>query len=160
LAPSGSIQVPAGGEVRLWHPLGSTPEQIAAWRTLLRELELAQPFKQAYREIYLLAPAERETGLYSNRFAAHIVRYPPVYALAKQRGWGVRALGPYDNDGGEQWRDFPEHRIRASFWMELAEDHPGGPIAELAATDQVRFSRLGERAPLPLDDVPTAVFSE
>lgn len=161
LAPSGTVEPPTAGEVRLWHPLDSTADEIAAWRTLLREREVAQPFKQAYREIYLLAPAERETGLYSNRFAAHIVRYPQVYALAKQRGWGVRALGPFDNDGGEQWRDFPEHRIRASFWMELADlEHAGGPIAELAATDQVRFSRPGERLPLPLDDVPPMVFSE
>jgi hypothetical protein len=98
--------------------------------------------------------------VYSNRFAAHIVRYDQVYALAKQRGWAIRALGPYDNDGGEQWRDFSSHGVRASFWMELADEDPRGAIAHLASTDQVRFSRLGERDPLPLDDVPPRVFSE
>jgi hypothetical protein len=147
--------------VRLWHPLDSDPAEIAAWRTLVRERELRQPFKQAYREIYLLAPAERETGLYSNRFAAHIVRYPQVYALAKQRGWGVRALGWYDNDGGEQWRDFPEQGLRASFWMELADGAPGGGlIADLASTDQVRFTRAGGHDPVPLEEIPPIVFSE
>lgn len=161
LTLDGPIQPPTGGEVSLWHPLDEAPEQIAAWRELLRDRELQQPFKQAYREIYLVAPAEQETRLYSNRFAAHIVRYPQVYALAKQRGWGVRALGWFDNDGGEQWRDFTEHGIRVSFWMELADTEIGaGAIADLAATDQVRFSGIGEREPLAVEDVPPLVFSE
>lgn len=161
LGLDGAYAPPVTGEVRLWHPLEASPDEIAAWRTLLRERQLRQPFKQAYREIYLLAPAERETRLYSNRFAAHIVHYPQVYALAKQRGWGVRALGWFDNNGGEQWRDFHEHGLRASFWMELADAEDGhSPIADLAATDQVRFSRSGARDLLPLDEVPAIVFSE
>jgi hypothetical protein len=86
--------------------------------------------------------------------------YDQVYALAKQRGWGIRALGPFDNDGGEQWRELPSHGIRASFWMEIADEDPFGSIAQLAATDQVRFSRLGERDPLLLEEVPPRVFSE
>ena len=161
LTLGGQIEPPEAAEVRLWHPLEATPDEIAAWRALLRERELHQPFKQAYREIYLLAPAEQQTRLYSNRFAAHIVRYAQVYALAKQRGWGIRALGPYDNGGGEQWRDFPEQRLRAGFWMENADtDWGGGAVADFAATDQVRFTRAGERDPLPLDEVPRVVFSE
>jgi hypothetical protein len=160
LSLDGQIDPPADGEVRLWHPLDSQPDEIAAWRALLRDHELQQPFKQAYREIYLVAPAEQQTEVYSNRFAAHIVRYPQVYALAKVRGWAIRALGPYDNNGGEQWRDFPEHGLRVRFWMEPADEMGGALIADLAATDQVRFTRLDEGEPLPLDGVPRIVFSE
>jgi hypothetical protein len=144
----------------LWHPLEASTEEIVGWRSLLAEQRLRQPFKQAHREIYLLAPAERESRVYSNRFAAHIVRYDQLYALAKQRGWAIRALGPFDNGGGEQWRDFSSAGIRASFWMEMADEDPVGPIARLASTDQVRFSRVGEEEPLPLEDVPGHVFSE
>jgi hypothetical protein len=164
--PDGFLTLDSAGDprsarqVRLWHPLEASTEEIVGWRSLLAERRLRQPFKQAHREIYLLAPAERETGVYSNRFAAHIVRYDQVYALAKQRSWGIRALGPFDNDGGEQWRDFPSSGIRASFWMEMADDDPVGSIARLASTDQVRFSRIGERDPLPLAEVPPHVFSE
>ena len=149
-------------EVELWHPIAATPDDVAAWRRRIVERELVQPFKQAYREVYLLAPAEEETETYSNRFAAHIVRYPQVYALVKQRGWGVNALGPYDNNGGRQWRDFEPHGIRAEFWMEHASDdwHGMGHIADLASTDQVRFTRVGERDPMRLADVPRLVFSE
>jgi uncharacterized protein DUF4132 len=152
--------LPGVARVRVWHPLDASTEEIVGWRSLLAEQRIRQPFKQAHREIYLPAPAERETRVYSNRFAAHIVRYDQVYALAKQRGWAIRALGPFDNDGGEQWRDFPAHGIRASFWMETADEDPFGPIARLAATDQVRFSRVGERDPLSLDEIPPRVFSE
>jgi hypothetical protein len=156
-----TIDPPRASEVRLWHPIDEPAETVGAWRRLIRERELAQPFKQAFREVYYRAPAEEETGTYSNRFAAHIVRYPQAYALIKQRGWGVVALGPYDNDGGRQWRDFDEHGVRAEFWMEYADDEWGmSNLANLASTDQVRFYRSGEREPMPLAEVPEIVFSE
>jgi hypothetical protein len=150
------------GDVRLWHPIHVATDEVARWRTLVREHEIAQPFKQAFREVYLVAPAEEATGTYSNRFAAHILRYPQAYALARQRGWSVVALGPYDNDGGRQWRDFAEQGIRAEFWLEHADhDFAGqGNLAELAATDQVRFRALGADEPMRVVDVPALVFSE
>ena len=56
----------------------STPTwtRSRAWRTFLLDRRIRQPFKQAFREIYILTPAEVETGTYSNRFAAHILDYP------------------------------------------------------------------------------------
>ena len=159
---SDGTPVKPDGEVRPWHPIDATPDEVAAWRSLLLEREIVQPFKQAFREVYVLAPAERETRTYSNRFAAHVVNYPQAYALIKSRGWSVTALGPYDHDGGRQWRDFETHRIRAEFWMEHADDDFGemDMIASLATTDQVRFTRIGEDEPMPLEDVPPTVFSE
>ena len=61
--------------VRLWHPIHATEDAIAAWRTFLVERSVRQPFKQAFREVYRLTPAEEETGVYSNRFAGHILAY-------------------------------------------------------------------------------------
>jgi hypothetical protein len=89
----------ADAHVRLWHPLRAQVEEIRAWRDLLTERQVRQPFKQAFREIYLLTPAEAETGTYSNRFAAHIVHYRQLYALVRARGWATGLLGPWD--GGE-----------------------------------------------------------
>ena len=37
--------------------------------------QAAQPLKRAVRVVYLVAPAEFETRIDSNRFAAHILRY-------------------------------------------------------------------------------------
>jgi hypothetical protein len=152
-------------EVRLWHPALSSPEEVRRLRQSLVDGELVQPFKQAYREIYLLAPAERETGVYSNRFASHVLRYPQTYALLKERGWGGGALGPWD--GGYEttvFREFRDHGLRAEWWLENADvgEWTGGALANLATTDQVRFAPLKGRGrdPIPLEDVPPLVFSE
>jgi Domain of unknown function (DUF4132) len=157
----GSALEPSG-EVRLWHPIDAAAEEVAAWRRFLLERELAQPFKQAFREVYFVAPAELETATYSNRFAAHILKYRQAYALVKTRGWSIVALGPYDNDGGRQWRDFEEHGIRAAFWMDYVDEgsEEDDMIAGLAATDQVRFEPIGGGDPIPIADVPPRVFSE
>jgi hypothetical protein len=156
------VEAPDDAEVRLWHPIDADPEDVPAWRRFLGEHRISQPFKQAYREVYLVAPAERETRTYSNRFAAHVVRYPQAYALMKSRGWSVVALGPYDNDGGRQWRDFGPHGIRAEFWMEHADEdwEAMDMLASLATTDQVRFTAIGGDEPIPLEDVPAIIFSE
>jgi hypothetical protein len=152
---------PKSGTVRLWRPIDVSPEEVAEWRSRILEGELVQPFKQAYREVYHLAPAERETRTYSNRFAAHIVRYTQAYALMKARGWTVSALGPWDYgpEGGRSRREFDESGITAEFWMDYVESAERDELlANLAATDQVRFVRDGE--PIPLEDVPAGVFSE
>jgi hypothetical protein len=149
--------------VRLWRPIDASTEEVAAWRSRILETELAQPFKQAFREVYHLAPAERETATYSNRFAAHIVRYQQAYALMKARGWAVSALGPWDYgaDGGRSRREFDDAGIVAEFWMDYVEsDRQDDLIANLASTDQVRFIGAGEDAPMRLEDVPPGVFSE
>jgi Domain of unknown function (DUF4132) len=64
--------------VELWHPIQEVPDEVLAWRDWLAELEIRQPFKQAHREVYLLTEAERTTGVYSNRFAAHVIKQHPI----------------------------------------------------------------------------------
>ena len=152
-------------EVRLWHPALAAPEEVQALRRLLVERELVQLFKQAYREIYLVAPAELETRVYSNRFAAHVLNYPQTYALLKERGWGGSALGPWD--GGYDtavFREFRSQGLRAEWLLENADvaEWTGGTLANLATTDQVRFVPLEGRnaQPIALADVPPLVFSE
>ncbi|MGI5237846.1 DUF4132 domain-containing protein [Dactylosporangium sp. CA-139066] len=91
---AGDTVVPGpGARVRLWHPVDADPEEVRAWRSHILTHELAQPFKQAFREVYLLTPAEEETGTYSNRFAAHVLRYQQAYALMKERRWGQQLSG-------------------------------------------------------------------
>ncbi|RAY11719.1 hypothetical protein DPM19_29350 [Actinomadura craniellae] len=147
--------------VRLWHPIRSEPEEIRAWRDLLVERGLRQPFKQAFREIYLLTPAELVTARYSNRFAGHIVHYRRMYALFKERRWQSGLLGPWDGgDGGEAVRELGRRRWRARFRHDYVEYTDAG---ELASTDQVRFDhrppgRLWRE--VPLAEVPPVVFSE
>ncbi|MFJ8357817.1 DUF4132 domain-containing protein [Streptomyces sp. NPDC093984] len=149
--------------VRLWHPIRASTDDIRAWRERLVAERLRQPFKQAFREIYLLTPAEEETGVYSNRFAAHIVHYRQLYALFKERGWQANFLGRHD--GGYEGRaraEFGDGEWRACFYHEPAEDDYRDYAPQYAATDQVRFERRDGRRwrEVPLADVPQVVFSE
>ncbi|WP_053754407.1 DUF4132 domain-containing protein [Streptomyces sp. MMG1533] len=149
--------------VRLWHPLRASAGDVRAWRERLVAERLRQPFKQAFREIYLLTPAEEETGVYSNRFAAHIVHYLQLYALFKERGWQANFLGRHDGGyDGTARAEFGDGGWRACFHHEPAADDGGGYAPEHAATDQVRFERRDGRRwrEAALAEVPPLVFSE
>ncbi|MGW0083546.1 DUF4132 domain-containing protein [Streptomyces sp. NPDC003393] len=149
--------------VRLWHPIRASKDDIRAWRERLVAQRLRQPFKQAFREIYLLTPAEEASGVYSNRFAAHIVHYRQLYALFKERDWQANFLGRYDGGyEGTARAGFADGQWRACFHHEPAADDDGGYAPEHAATDQVRFERRHGRRwrEVPLAEVPPLVFSE
>ncbi|MEW2358317.1 DUF4132 domain-containing protein [Spirillospora sp. NPDC029432] len=158
-----ALSVPAGGaRVRLWHPLRATAPQVRAWRAFVTDNEMRQPFKQAFREIYLLTPAEEATAAYSNRFAAHVVRYPQLYALFKARGWRSNFLGGHsDGFEGRAKGTFAEGAWQAVFFHENADEEARYRPA-YATTDQVRFERRdGNRwSETPVAEVPQVVFSE
>ncbi|MEU7859192.1 DUF4132 domain-containing protein [Nonomuraea sp. NPDC049141] len=150
---------PPGAEVRLWHPARAPLGEVTAWREMMTGRRLRQPYKQAFREVYLLTPAEETTGVYSNRFAAHIVDHPRLYALLKKRGWQTTWLRASGDDAVAK-KELAEGAWRARFRYETAAvaDH----AVTLAATDQVRFDRRHGRAwrETPLAQVPPLVFSE
>ncbi|MCK5940453.1 MAG: DUF4132 domain-containing protein, partial [Planctomycetes bacterium] len=126
--------------VRLWHPIESPAEDVAAWRRLLTEREIRQPFKQAHREVYLLTDAERATDVYSNRFAAHLLKQHQFHALCQARGWRNRLRLAVDDDYPPPYRELPRWQLRAEYWIESAGDswNESG-VYDYVATDQVRF---------------------
>jgi len=146
-------------------------EEVLAWRNWLEKREIVQPFKQAHREIYVLTDAERETQVYSNRFAAHILKQHQFNALAMARGWKYKPLAGYDEVESTATLDLPAWNLRAEFWINLAgevgEDQTDASVYFYVATDQVRFyQRSAEEAaersgqPMALQDVPPLIFSE
>ncbi|MFD1535661.1 DUF4132 domain-containing protein [Nonomuraea guangzhouensis] len=173
--------------VRLWHPIGRDVPEVLAWRDWLERHEVTQPFKQAHREIYLLTAAEENTGVYSNRYAAHVLRQHQFHALAAARGWHNRLRLMVDDAYTPAFRELPEWGLRAEFWVEGIGHDFGTDTLDSGAylrlvTDQVRFYPSGAPAnyghasgggyeqwlrdgadpvlPLPLDQVPPLVFSE
>ncbi|MBC7806401.1 MAG: DUF4132 domain-containing protein [Akkermansiaceae bacterium] len=148
--------------VALWHPLGFAPEYVLRWRERLAALGVVQPFKQAYREVYLLTEAELSTGRYSNRFAGHILKQHQMNALAHGRGWRHALQGGWDGGGDEQAeRTLAGWNLRAEYFLSGAgNDLSDAGIYTYVSTDQVRFYRLGEREPLALTEVPALAFSE
>lgn len=153
--------VPTGGaQVGLWHPLDGDIGTVTAWRRWLEKHEVTQPFKQAHREVYLLTHAERETGTYSNRFAAHVLRQHQFAALCRQRGWRYTLQGVWDSHNVPV-RDLPGGTLRAEFWVEPPPDSQVSQVGVQlqVVTDQVRFVDLAG-VPQPLADIPPRVFSE
>jgi hypothetical protein len=173
--------------VELWHPIQEVPDEVLAWRDWLAELEIRQPFKQAHREVYLLTDAERTTRVYSNRFAAHIIKQHQFNALCGARGWKNKLRLMVDDAYPPATREMPAWGLRAEFWVEGIGENYGTDTTEAGsylylATDQVRFywmdaqenyahaggggysagwSGHGAAAePLVLEEIPPLVFSE
>jgi len=146
-------------QVQLWHPVLVPAAEVLAWRRLLEQHQLRQPFKQAFREVYLLTPPEERTRTYSNRMAAHILKQHQISALAKQRGWAYDLMGGFDHGSNGTALNLPAHQLRAEFWLsEVTAEETNAGIYRYVATDQVRFTRHRETVPLP--QVPTVIFSE
>jgi hypothetical protein len=174
--------------VALWHPLDGTTEEALAWREWLAAHEVQQPFKQAYREIYLLTDAERATRVYSNRFAAHILRQHQFNALCVARGWKNQLRLMVDDSYPPATRLLAEWGLRAEYWVEGAGDNYGADTNDTGTylhlvTDQVRFYPIdaaqhyahaggggyqpsrwrgqgAERDPVPLEEIPALALSE
>ena len=171
--------------VELWHPISAATEVVLDWRKWLEAHEVQQPFKQAHRELYPLTDAERATSVYSNRFAAHILRQHQFNALCAARGWKNSLRLLVDSELPPATRQLPHWGLRAEFWIEGVGDYQdtnqNGTFLFLT-TDQVRFYRSdaaqsrshargggyyarrwngrGAADPLPLDSIPELVFSE
>ena len=171
--------------VELWHPISAVTDVVIAWREWLTAHEVQQPFKQAHREIYPLTDVERATAVYSNRFAAHILRQHQFHALCAARGWKNSLRLMVDADIPPATRLLQHWGLRAEFWVEGIGDfhntNETGAFLYLT-TDQVRFYRSdaaqnrshargggyyarrinnqGEAEPLPLDSIPPLVLSE
>lgn len=130
--------------VSLWHPIGHSEEQISDWRAFFETHQIKQPFKQAHREVYLLTDAERNTNVYSNRYASHILKQHQYNALCAARGWRNALRLMVDDEVPATSRSMPAYGLRAEFWVEGAGDEYGQDTNETGtflylATDQVRF---------------------
>ena len=180
------LQAGEDATVRLWHPIDSDPAGIEAWRAWLERHRVTQPFKQAHRELYLLTDAERNTGTYSNRFAAHVIRQHQFNALCAARGWKNQLRLMVDDTVEAPRRTLETFGLRAEFWVEGVGEDYGSDTTESGAflhlaTDQVRFYPAGaarnyqhagggqygtwgpdepENRPLSLDRVHPLVLSE
>ncbi|KAJ3058495.1 hypothetical protein HK102_010472 [Quaeritorhiza haematococci] len=172
-------------KVSLWRPIDRPVDEVTAWRDWFDRHRVRQPFKQAHREVYVLTDAERATRVYSNRFAAHVLRQHQFHALCAARGWRNKLRLMVDDTYPATSRDLPEWNLRAEFWIEGIDGEYGTATTDSGsylhlATDQVRFYEIGapqreahasgggyapdrreaDAEPIPLDRIPPLVLSE
>jgi hypothetical protein len=155
------------------HPLGesvSIPHSyhlfqngtLAAWQEVVVRRRIVQPFKQAFRELYLLTPAERETRLYSNRFTQHEILTAQAVRLLTGRGWQFE-----QGEFPQPFKAFPQHSLQA-VWA-FPDTYHFFTQQPTATADRIYFEPypLYERNwqnphehAIPLEDVPPLLFSE
>jgi hypothetical protein len=134
---------------------------LADWQREIMHRRIVQPVKQAFRELYVLTPAEQETRTYSRRFAGHTVDGIVTVGLLAGRGWRVRR-----HDEAYAYKIFPG--LRAIFTLPHNAHYLGEPSSE-ATIDEISFEPYGpsspytsqaEHARVPLELVPPLFFSE
>ena len=159
-------------QVRLWNPLQSSIEDVISWRRYMEEFEIRQPFKQAHREIYILTDAERETGVFSNRFAAHFLKQSKLGTICREIGWKYQPIGYWNMDQGsqacaercvEELGIVARYRMKPAAGVELNEGistnrrSKSGPMP-VVTSDRAEFLKNGK--PMRLTEVPGGLFSE
>jgi hypothetical protein len=182
-----TLEIPKTATVSLWHPLQSNQKELLEWRGFLEQHSIVQPWKQAHREVYILTNAEIRTRVYSNRFAAHIIKQHQFNQLAALRGWNNKLRLMVDDTYPPAALELPQWGLRAEYWVEGAGNNYGVDTTETGtylylSTDQVRFYRTNSpqnlahaggggyeqwlRAdqnladPIPLEQIPALVLSE
>ena len=155
----GVAPLPDDGEARLWHPAGAGPDEVRAWRDLFLGWQLAQPVRQAFREVYVLTEADRHARDHSARLAGHVFRQKEARALMRGRGWTMAPASGWDD--GIACRDFATAGLRAQLHFDPASDDVGDAgLYDYVISGQVRFRALGSGATVPLAEVPPLVFTE
>lgn len=145
LGPDGAaVAADAAVTVRLWHPMVDSTSGIAAWRRLMRDHGIRQPFPQAWRPVYDLPEAQRALGPWSTRFAGHMLHRPRLVAILS--GWGWVA----DGDGRLRL-PLPAYGIVAEYPLQEAADG--------VTTGSVAFLAL-PATPLATPQVPPLALSE
>ncbi|WP_009632811.1 DUF5724 domain-containing protein [Synechocystis sp. PCC 7509] len=146
LTPTGNISL------RIAHPydlLGTNLWHL--WQQDCFQNQRQQPFKQVFRELYILTTTERSDRTISHRYAGHQVNSRQALALLGQRGWisqpeeGVR-------------RTF--HEFDLSVWLTFVDGYFSPTEVEGLTIEGVQFTRRGEWKPLELNQVSPLVFSE
>ena len=117
-----------------------------------------------------MTDAEKETAIYSNRFAGHVVRQHQVMALGTANGWQSTHRTVFDTPDDEPTHiRIPEFELQAEFWTNsLSHDAPSTPEGShlYLSTDRLKFHQLDPKARFSrgegksLLDVPQRIFSE
>lgn len=139
------------GPVTAVHPVDLHERRILAhWQAEIVRRRLKQPVKQAFRELYVPTPAEREAGDESRRFAGHVVDGGVAGRLLSERGWSLHG-------------EYAEHQATRAAGDGLVVALRCGFHRYFGMGDvdlgEVRFL-AGGITPVPLVEVPPAVFSE
>jgi len=165
-----AVDISPAQTIRLWHPLASDPAEIQRWREGIFASKIRQPFRQAFREFYEVTDGERETRMYSNRFAGILMRQHQFAGLCRVRGWDYSLMGANFDGSNVPTKKLDPWNMRVEFYVDLPPDRDrsllesalgeqsGAGINLFIGSDQVRFYRDGRE--VAVDEVPAILYSE
>ncbi len=160
LSPDGKNLVSANGELleikasslRLAHPVDLFESKTwSEWQSAYFTAQRQQPFKQIFRELYLLTEAEKLEKTKSSRYAGHQVNPRQSASLLGSRAWVVS----YDGDAS---RTFFKEGITAHIASKQGYSTPAE--VEAPALETVSFSKRGDYKALELESIPQRLYSE
>jgi HEAT repeat protein len=142
--------IKADEQLRIAHPHDFlTDEDWSDWQNHCFRVERVQPFKQVFRELYVVTREEKREGSVSHRYAGHQVNPNQAMALLGSRGWATR-----------------EGVTRTFYDLGLVAqlDFRSGAFTPLEmeglTLDSLEFRKRHDWKPIPLKDVPPRIFSE
>ncbi len=139
-----------GARYRIAHPADLlATKDWPAWQHECFRAERLQPFKQVFRELYVVTKQEAADASGSSRYAGQQINEKQAFALWGQRGW-------HTQEG--VFKVFHHEAITASVEFRYG----GGTPMEVEGltVDMIGFHRHDEYKPLKLPEVPARVFSE
>lgn len=124
------------------------------WSDFQKDLfdrQIRQPFKQVFRELYLLNADERANATVSRRYAGHQVQPNKTVSLLKGRQWTV------SYEDGLQKVYYAENLIANLYAM---ADWFSPADTEAPTLETVQFFDRTTYKSVPLNEVPPVLFSE
>jgi len=113
---------------------------------------------------------ERQTKMYSNRFAGVLMRQHQFASLCRTRGWNYRLMGAGFDGSNVPTRKLDPWNMHVEFYVDLPPDRDdslresalgeqsGAGINLFIGSDQVRFYRNSRE--VAIDEVPAILYSE
>ncbi|MFM1802433.1 MAG: hypothetical protein RJA81_1785, partial [Planctomycetota bacterium] len=139
-----------GEKLRIAHPVDLLEEgQWDRWQKDCFQAERVQPFRQIFRELYVVTDQERADDHMSRRFSGHQINPRQAFSLFNSREWNTA-------DGVS--KIFHDFSIMAV--VEFQDDTATAAEVEGLTIESVRFIKPDTYQPVALSQIPKNLFSE
>jgi hypothetical protein len=139
-------------KLRILHPVDLVATgEWHLWQQECFASQRRQPFKQVFRELYVLTAAEQTESKGSCRYAGQQVNPSQALALLGKRGWVT------DPEAGVR-RTFHDHDL--SVWISFQGGCYTPAEVEGLTLEEVYFCQRSQWQSLALNTIPSIVFSE